>query len=74
MKFSWVSFIECSQGIHKEIETCCSISKPCTVGQGHCDSDSDCLGSLVCGSNNCDRRKFPSTLTDCCTNSGSKLI
>ena len=35
---------------------CCSSSNPCTVGQGDCDSDSDCQGSLICGHN---------TSTDC---------
>ena len=36
--------------------SCCSSSKPCTIGQGDCDTDSHCQGNLVCGHN---------TSTDC---------
>ena len=35
--------------------SCCSSSSPCDVGGGDCDYDSDCSGSLTCGSNNCKR-------------------
>ena len=30
---------------------CCT--GQCTLGEGDCDSDSDCKGSLVCGEANC---------------------
>ena len=36
---------------------------PCREGQGDCDADTECEGSLVCGHMNC----MNSTVTDCCT-------
>merc|ERR1711962_1122372 len=47
----------------------CTLSGPCTFGQGDCDKDTDCSGSLVCGKDNC--RDFNSkahSSYDCCTN------
>ena len=35
---------------------------PCGEGQGDCDYDTECEGSLVCGHMNCKN----STVTDCC--------
>ena len=35
---------------------------PCTVGQGDCDHDTECEGTLVCGHLNC----LNITVTDCC--------
>ena len=32
---------------------CCSISRPCDIGGGDCDNNSDCKGDLVCGKDNC---------------------
>ena len=32
---------------------CCSFTHPCGVGMGDCDYNSDCLGGLQCGTNNC---------------------
>ena len=32
---------------------CCKQQHPCGVGMGDCDFDSDCLGGLKCGTNNC---------------------
>ena len=37
---------------------------PCTRGNGDCDDDDECEGSLVCGHLNC----LNNTVTDCCTN------
>ena len=37
-------------------DDCCSkgiAAGFCGVGEGDCDEDSDCAGSLVCGSDNC---------------------
>ena len=48
---------------------CCSSSKPCGINQGDCDRDTDCSGSLVCGSNNCPS-PFPSN-ADCCERTGT---
>ena len=36
---------------------------PCEEGQGDCDNDAECEGSLVCGQMNC----LNSTISDCCT-------
>ena len=33
--------------------SCCNKDKLCDVGEGDCDSDSDCLEDLKCGLNNC---------------------
>ena len=32
---------------------CCSVSSPCGIGEGDCDSHLDCQGNLICGENNC---------------------
>ena len=39
------------------------------MGEGDCDSDNDCKGKLVCGSNNCAGSTFDST-DDCCFDNG----
>ncbi len=36
---------------------CCSFSRQCTVGDGDCDSDSECASELICGTNNCNNIK-----------------
>ena len=36
---------------------------PCGEGQGDCDDDNECEGSLVCGHMNC----MNETISDCCT-------
>ena len=33
--------------------TCCSHTAPCNEGGGDCDRDSDCIGTLKCGMDNC---------------------
>ena len=51
--------------------SCCAHDDPCHEGGGDCDSDSDCIGSLKCGNNNC-RNEFSSdgsnwsSAADCC--------
>ena len=42
----------------------CSLDSPCPHGQGDCDSDSQCVDLLVCGTDNC--KNGPRGL-DCCT-------
>ena len=32
---------------------CCTTSNTCEIGEGDCDSDSECTGNLVCGTDNC---------------------
>ena len=34
-------------------ENCCSSTKPCILGHGHCDYDAECANGLKCGSYNC---------------------
>ena len=59
--------IICEFGSHSQIQECCSTSNQCGEGQGDCDKDSECLGNLVCGRDNCDKSKFPDNdKTDCC--------
>ena len=48
---------------------CCSESNQCDLNQGDCDSDSDCNGILVCGSDNC-QLPFPMG-ADCCEEPGN---
>ena len=50
-----------------EGDSCCSPTEPCGLWGGDCNSDSDCAGGLVCGSNNCNLM-FPSasSTSDCC--------
>jgi len=44
--------------------SCCTTQYLCLEGEGDCDSDDDCYGSLLCGTNNCDS-VFAGT-HDCC--------
>ena len=32
---------------------CCTTEEPCDEGDGDCDSDDQCSGSLICGHDNC---------------------
>merc|ERR1711962_1479639 len=46
----------------------------CTLGQGDCDRDTDCIGNLFCGQNNC--RLFHSQAhpwADCCMKPGCTI-
>ena len=61
---------KCS-GVPSTDWNCCSTSSPCNIGEGDCDRDSHCSGSLICGSNNC-QKDFSSSgsnwqsSADCC--------
>ena len=44
------------------------MSGPCRENEGDCDSDEDCFGDLLCGSNNC-QSNFPHD-ADCCYDAG----
>ena len=33
--------------------TCCDKDNRCDIGEGDCDSDSDCADGLKCGTDNC---------------------
>ena len=60
----WV--LSCSGGSHEGLDNlkcdgiynpliglCCKTNGPCELGQGHCNSDIECVDGLVCGINNC---------------------
>ena len=44
--------------------SCCQANKRCGVAEGDCDSDDDCAGNLLCGTDNC-LSPFSSN-GDCC--------
>ena len=47
---------------------CCKSSNNCAVGEGDCDSDSDCNGNLICGGDNCQSidSDWAASDFDCC--------
>ena len=49
---------------------CCTESNPCFKDRGDCDKDSECLGQLVCGNNNCGDGAHPGL--DCCLDASVK--
>ena len=51
---------------------CCTTLQPCEYGEGDCDNDGECAGSLVCGTNNCGGI-FDSG-ADCCIHPPSKEL
>ena len=58
----------------KGTEDCCSTKDKCKDGDGDCDRNTDCISGL-CGSNNCDTKRFPSfdSSDDCCMSTIGKL-
>ena len=49
-------------------------SKLCDEGQGDCDSDSQCKGSLQCGTHNCKNyHDIAEPTADCCYRTGIQL-
>ena len=48
-----------------EMRECCTTNTPCGLGQGDCDSDTECTGDLMCGKNNCGP-EFLWSDADCC--------
>ena len=44
--------------------SCCTSTIPCNLGEGGCDSDDECAGNLVCGTDNC---AAGNSYLDCCT-------
>ncbi len=46
---------------------CCTSQSPCGIGEGDCDTDSDCRGLLKCGKNNCIKSgNHWNSSADCC--------
>ena len=46
----------------------CSLDSPCAAGEGDCDHDADCEGTLFCGNDNCENRTAG---MDCCVDDGN---
>ena len=50
---------------------CCSVENPCGEGEGDCDFETECIGNLVCGTDNCGPQFVYDRLStdkgDCCT-------
>ena len=44
----------------------CTPSNLCSVGEGDCDEDADCVAGLSCGTDNCYLYGAPDTESDCC--------
>ena len=44
----------------------CTDEQPCGIGQGHCVSDDQCSGDLLCGSDNCVPELGFANGTNCC--------
>ena len=61
----------CDGGTKDEMRDCCRHDNPCSLGQGDCDGSSQCVGDLVCGSDNCGP-EFLWSEADCCTTSGGR--
>ena len=63
-----LEYRNCSAGtdILLRARGCCNHNYPCDEGEGHCEIDNQCKDGLICGKNNCDKQKFPSTGTRCC--------
>ena len=53
-------------GTQTNMWSCCSSSNQCGENEGDCDVDSDCLGNLKCGTNNCIGTNFQNPGADCC--------
>ena len=48
---------------------CCTSANPCSFGEGDCNSNDECGGTLICGSNNClNDFGFGDSGLDCCIN------
>ena len=59
-------FLDCSTPIMANWN-CCTEDDPCDVGEGDCDTDSQCQSNLKCGKDNC--KEFDSNWPfdfDCC--------
>ena len=53
---------------HSRTDSCCNSLNKCNVNEGKCSVNSDCLGNLHCGTNNCGW----SNETNCCTHPSNK--
>lgn len=56
---------QCDTTVGDTSGNCCTVDHPCGILEGDCDKDSECIGNLVCGKNNCGRESQPNH--DCCT-------
>ena len=53
----------CTDGTN---DACCTENNLCGIGDGDCDSDAECQGDLICGSDNCDTSLGFDNDWDCC--------
>ena len=53
---------------------CCTEANPCQEGEGDCDGNNQCAGSLVCGENMCPKRSPFDDTDDCCVKPDGKLF
>ena len=54
---------------------CCTSANPCSFGEGDCNSNDECGGTLICGSNNClNDFGFGDSGLDCCINDNEANI
>ena len=58
---TWNDFIH-GNGSRGYRNSCCSDQEKCGVGEGDCNSDSECHGSLVCEYNGCSPTTTDTTL------------
>ena len=63
--FSTATDESCSLPNGKGTGSCCTADNPCSLNEGDCDDNSDCMTDMYCGSGNCPSG-FPSG-HDCCT-------
>ena len=53
---------------------CCSEKEKCTIGEGDCNSHSECYGSLVCTANSCPKSKGFHERASCCEQPSAELL
>ena len=52
------------------VDDCCTDTNQCSIGEGDCDTASDCLSDLICGVDNCIGDTFDADNSDdCCSKS-----
>jgi hypothetical protein len=47
-------------------DRCCQPDNQCTLNEGDCDTDYDCISGLMCGVNNCEWGDGYGSYDDCC--------
>ena len=69
--FTFIKFNSSGTGKGGSADWAYCDSKLCDEGQGDCDNDSQCKGSLQCGTDNCKNyHDIADPSTDCCYRTG----